>query len=332
MQHLYPIVSLFFSFIRMICFGKTFLLKLFVSKSYLFLLIYSSPIIAQENTQDSMSNFAMMVNISKPDTAYLGKLVRTVYKIHNTKPVEAANIALEGLLLAENAKLAHSSYVFSRMLGIIASRQNDFSKGNYYLNLALMYSNQTNNPYQNREITHLLAKNYLNTKKLDSVIHFKDLKELAQERIFKIEKDNIVHKLEEELYTEEHEIKLLLEENHQQQEIIKQQSREEYILGAFFVVIAVLSYVLYRNYKHKQKIKELQVNKKFEEIADITSHKLRRPVASILGLMNIFNKEKFDDPENKEILNHLDKSAKELDSMLKEIMNKTYVEEQKKKK
>jgi hypothetical protein len=302
------------------------------SLSMVLILLFSMQIIAQENNRDSMSNFAIMVNISKPDTAYLGKLVRTVYKIHNTKPLEAEKIALEGLLLAQNANLAHSSYVFSRMLGIIASRQSKTHKGNHYLNLALSYSNRTNNPYQTKEIAHLLAKNYRAENRLDSVLYFKDIEALAKDRVFQLEKARVVHKLEEELYTEEREIQLLLEENHNQQIIIEKQSREEYILGAFLVIIAILGYVLFRNYKQKQQIQELQVNKKFEEIAHITSHQLRAPVASILGLVSIFNKEKPDDPVNQEIVQHLGKSADDLDKMLKDVVNKTYTDDNKKKK
>ncbi len=297
------------------------------------LVIFLLPILsyAQQNSQDSMSNFAIMVNISKPDTAYLGKLVRTVYKIHNTKPLEAEKIALEGLLLSENAKLAHSSYVFARMLGIIASRQNQIHKGNHYLSLALFYSSLTKNPYQTKEMAHLLAKNYRSEKQLDSVVYFKDIEATAKERVYQLEKARIIHKLEDELYTEEREIQLLLEENHNQQMTIEKQYKEEYFLGAFFLIIAILAYALFRNYRQKQQIQELQVNKKFEEIAHITSHQLRAPVASILGLVSIFNKEKPEDPVNQEIVEHLGKSADDLDKMLRDVVKKTYADDKKKK-
>lgn len=333
MKNSYPLFSFCKSFLEINLTRKLYAIQLLLST----IILLPSNIFAQNNqnhnqndSQDSMSNFAIMVNISKPDTAYLGKLVRAVYKLHHTKPLEAQKIALEGFALAENAKLAHSSYVFSRMLGIIASRQDQFEEGNHYLNLALQYSNLTNNPYQTKEIAHLLAKNYKTLKKLDSVIHFRDIEVLAKERVFNLEKARVIHKLEDEIYTEEREIQMLLDENHHQLEIIERQSREEYILGAFFVVITILGYVLLRNRKHKQKIKELKVNKKFEEIAHITSHQLRAPVASILGLVSIFNKEKPEDPVNQEIVEHLNKSAQELDKMLKDVVKKTYEDDDKK--
>jgi hypothetical protein len=287
---------------------------------------------AQHNDKDSMWANVVMVNTAKTDTAYLGKLVRTVYKIHNTNPQEAAEISLEGLKLAEKSQLIHTSYVFSRMLGLIAIRSNEIAKGTHYLALALSYSNLNNNPYQTQQIAHLLAKNYRSVKQLDSAFHFDDMEDLAKERIYQLEKTRALHKLEEELYTEEREIQLLLEENHKQQEVIIRQSREEYFLGAFLIVFLILAYLLFRNYRQKQVIKELQVNQKFEEIANITSHQLRAPVASILGLVSIFNKENPDDPVNKEIVQHLGKSAQELDKMLKDVVEKTYKEEDKNKK
>jgi hypothetical protein len=333
MKNSYPLFSFYWSYLEINLTSKLYAIQFFLNTIILIILttlLFPLAAFAQKETQDSMSNFAIMVNIAKPDTAYLGKLVRAVYKLHNTKPAQAEKIALEGFALAENAKLAHSSYVFSRMLGIIASRQNQFDKGNHYLYLALQYSNLTNNPYQTKEIAHLLAKNYKTLKKLDSVLHFKDIEGLAKERVFSLEKARVIHKLEDEIYTEEREIQLLLEENHHQLEIIERQSREEYILGAFFIVIAILAYVLFRNRRHKQQIKELKINKKFEEIAHITSHQLRAPVASILGLVSIFNKEKPEDPVNQEIVEHLNKSAQELDKMLKDVVQKTYADDDKK--
>jgi hypothetical protein len=280
--------------------------------------------IAQDHAHDSMFSGVVMVNTSKTDTAYLGNLVRTVYKIHQQNPEQAAKISLEGLKLAEKSQLVHTSYVFARMLGIIATRKKQLPQGNYYLGLALSYSNVNNNPYQTQQIAHLLSRNYRNSKHLDSALYFKDIESTAKERIYQLEIARAIHKLEEYIYTDEREIQLLLEENHKQQEVINKQSLEEYILGAFLVIFLVLGYLLFRNYQQRQKIKELSVNKKFEEIANITSHQLRAPVASILGLVSIFNKDDINDPVNKEVVQHLDKSAHELDKMLKEVVEKTY--------
>ncbi|HEY5824335.1 MAG TPA: hypothetical protein VIT44_08220, partial [Cyclobacteriaceae bacterium] len=56
-------------------------------------------------------------------------------------------------------------------------------------------------------------------------------------------------------------------------------------------------------------------NKALEEYAFINAHKLRSPVASILGLMNLMNKTKLDD-EASIIAQHMVKSTEQLDEVI----------------
>ena len=59
-------------------------------------------------------------------------------------------------------------------------------------------------------------------------------------------------------------------------------------------------------------------NKALEEYAFINAHKLRSPVASILGLINLLNKMPASD-ENKPIMEHLQDSAVKLDEIVSSI-------------
>jgi ligand-binding sensor domain-containing protein len=59
-------------------------------------------------------------------------------------------------------------------------------------------------------------------------------------------------------------------------------------------------------------------NLALEEYAFINAHKLRSPVASILGLVHLISKTKLD-PEAKEINEHLQQSAEELDKVVSSI-------------
>ncbi|HEU5289288.1 MAG TPA: hypothetical protein VFU05_01515, partial [Cyclobacteriaceae bacterium] len=56
-------------------------------------------------------------------------------------------------------------------------------------------------------------------------------------------------------------------------------------------------------------------NKALEEYAFITAHNLRAPVASVLGLINLTSKIKFND-EDRVILDHLQVSAEKLDTIV----------------
>lgn len=59
-------------------------------------------------------------------------------------------------------------------------------------------------------------------------------------------------------------------------------------------------------------------NAALEEYAFINAHKLRAPVASILGLINLFRSASLDD-EGKDVLGHLEKSAFKLDEIVSDI-------------
>jgi PAS domain S-box-containing protein len=66
-------------------------------------------------------------------------------------------------------------------------------------------------------------------------------------------------------------------------------------------------------------------NERLRNIASLSSHELRRPVATMLGLINIIDREKFDNPENIEIINHLRVVGNEIDDVIRLIVNKTFI-------
>lgn len=64
-------------------------------------------------------------------------------------------------------------------------------------------------------------------------------------------------------------------------------------------------------------------NHRLQEIASISSHEIRKPVATILGLINLFDQEQLNNPLNKEIVKHLDTTARELDAVIHTIVEKS---------
>ncbi len=69
-------------------------------------------------------------------------------------------------------------------------------------------------------------------------------------------------------------------------------------------------------------------NERLRKIASLSSHELRRPVASLIGLIDIMDKENFYNPENKEILERLLTVSNELDKVIRLIVDKTFTDEQ----
>ncbi|HVW98605.1 MAG TPA: PAS domain S-box protein [Mucilaginibacter sp.] len=85
--------------------------------------------------------------------------------------------------------------------------------------------------------------------------------------------------------------------------------------------------VLIENKRSRDHVKDQ--NRRLQEIASISSHEIRRPVATILGLTNLFDPENMDNPMNIEIIKHIDSTARELDVVIHTIVEKTiYLKEE----
>ena len=78
--------------------------------------------------------------------------------------------------------------------------------------------------------------------------------------------------------------------------------------------------------KKKARQEILDQNQRLKEIAQISSHETRKPLASILGLVSIFDKKNPGSPLNKEIIQYLEISASELDKVIHSIVKKTWLE------
>lgn len=65
-------------------------------------------------------------------------------------------------------------------------------------------------------------------------------------------------------------------------------------------------------------------NERLRHIASISSHELRRPIASLLGLINIMDRENFQNPDNREIIEHLLTVGKEIDETIRDIIDRTF--------
>lgn len=77
----------------------------------------------------------------------------------------------------------------------------------------------------------------------------------------------------------------------------------------------------------EQKEKELKIlvqNEQLKEIAWIQSHQLRRPVATILGLIGLVNMENEVSQEVKDYIRYLQEATQELDAVIHQIVDKTY--------
>ena len=70
----------------------------------------------------------------------------------------------------------------------------------------------------------------------------------------------------------------------------------------------------------------IKQNERLRNIASLSSHELRRPVASMLGLINIIDRENFNNPDNAQIIEHMFTVTNEIDEVIRLIVNKTFID------
>lgn len=71
---------------------------------------------------------------------------------------------------------------------------------------------------------------------------------------------------------------------------------------------------------------ELQIKKQVEtlkEVAWIQSHEVRKPLANILGLLNLLKKGRVTEPQTAEIIGHMETSCQQLDTVIKKVVEKS---------
>lgn len=79
-----------------------------------------------------------------------------------------------------------------------------------------------------------------------------------------------------------------------------------------------------------KQIKEIEEqNVKLKEIAWTQSHIVRAPLARIMGIVNLFNTNAIKEEETREFLNYILSSAIELDQVIRTIVSKTHIPEEK---
>lgn len=93
-----------------------------------------------------------------------------------------------------------------------------------------------------------------------------------------------------------------------------------WVLSVLFIIL-LSAYVISRLIIHNRKQKN-----KLNDIAHFQSHDIRGPVASILGIINAFNKDDIEDPINIALLEKLKDASVLLDNQIKEIVIKTSFE------
>jgi len=117
-------------------------------------------------------------------------------------------------------------------------------------------------------------------------------------------------------------------DNIQQAELVEE-IREHYkvqttalILGIVTIslLFATILYLIYQRHKEKERV----FKQELAELSILNSHSARAPVATILGLVGIYNRKNLADKFNGEVVRMVEDEAQKLDDILHEIARRTY--------
>ncbi len=92
--------------------------------------------------------------------------------------------------------------------------------------------------------------------------------------------------------------------------------------GFEIIGVACLSRNIQDRLETQKKI--IEHNQRLLELISLTSHELRGPAASLLGLSQVFNRDNYSDPFNAEIIEHIQLLTEQLDCVIHTLVEKTY--------
>lgn len=171
----------------------------------------------------------------------------------------------------------------------------------------------------------ILSDNYKRQGNFRKALEYNELANATRDSIFNMEKTKAISSLQTDYQLDKKELQiksLNKDKIVQQQKLVVQQQRianQDFQRNALIIgliLLTVLAFTVVGNIRQKQKISELRTQQKIADIIHLSSHKVRGPIASILGLATLYNKNIPDDPFNQEVIDNIEVSAKKLDAIV----------------
>ena len=195
-------------------------------------------------------------------------------------------------------------------------------KGIAYIDKAIAISRQLKLPYREMELNEAKYDCYMATK--DYVQAISSLRRFTQMRdslqVAKNEKQITELQIKYETIKKDKQIAALGAMN------VNKNSKILWISTGmlFFIILVVVilrQYFIIHKYSRMVEANNQKLNNALLKIAYIQSHQIRKPLASIMGLMNIIKAHNFE--ADKEVLQKMDVASKELDQRIRDVIAQT---------
>lgn len=238
---------------------------------------------------------------------------------------KAISYAGNGAALAEKYHQDRSLTYAYAWLGQAWFYKGDEAKGLNYLNRALSIAKKLKQPYREMEIYGHLADCYRHAREFEKTLQLTQrsqrMRDSLQVRQNEVKMSEL--QLKYDIVEKDKDIAVM-----GKQQAVKNRQLIVVVASAVLIMIfSVLLYLQYRATREDNRLKNLsnvQKDRALENIAFIQAHELRRPLASIMGLINVIRASGHQVDE--ETLDKLSQAGDELDKSIKSII--THVEEE----
>ena len=220
-------------------------------------------------------------------------------------------------------------------LGDVYLRQGKYDLAIFYLKKALDIAKQTKILEDQKDVLYLLTTTYQQSGQFEAA--FKTLNDYntVKDSLAVFDKQNEFALKQVQM---EYRSKQIVDSAKQAGVYDRQITRQltyTYSSVIASVFILLLAFFIYRNYNTQKKYNELLSKEKerhlahieaqsnvLSDIAHTQAHDVRGPVATILGLLQLFNHEDPTDPINGEVISKLNIATEKLDNVVKEVVYK----------
>jgi signal transduction histidine kinase len=203
-------------------------------------------------------------------------------------------------------------------------RYGDHIKGLEYLNKALLVAKTIKEPFRTMEIYETMYDCYLLSGDYKNALFYSDQNRRLKDSLQVLTNLKQLGDLQVKYQSaqKDEQIGLLAAESKMKSTELLWIMISSAVVILFFLLLFYQYYTIHK--QHREIIEKNDVlNDALSKIAFIQSHEMRKPLASILGLINVIKAEDYE--FQKECLLNLEKSANELDQKIRSIVQETDV-------
>lgn len=236
----------------------------------------------------------------------------------------AINYANKGIALAEKYNQPRSLTYAYNWLGQAYYYSGNKERGLAYLNKALDISKQIKQPYREMELNEAIYECALSSgdykNALTCLRRYTDLRDSLQ--VIRNEKQMGEMQVKYETVQKDKQIALLNQSNALKSTQLLWIDIGLAVAACLLIIILIQYFIIRRNSKMIRHSNDM-LNEALLKIAFIQSHQVRKPIASILGLVNLIKMDNYT--ADKETLSKLEVAAEDLDRKIKDVISHTEI-------